>query len=178
MENINKIVPVSRSTCILTARLDTQSQLFFDRMRKCYFPPERNFLNAHLTLFHQLPDSGHTLHVLRCITHDTIKANVKAVKSIGYGIAYFIECQELQLVHQKLQQEFRGLLSAQDQQPLRPHVTIQNKVSPERARSLLLALAPDFEPFEIYITGLDLWHYLEGPWSHYQHYPFSAEKRL
>ena len=27
----------------------------FDRLRELHFPPERNYLSAHLTLFHKLP---------------------------------------------------------------------------------------------------------------------------
>ncbi|WP_208644854.1 2'-5' RNA ligase family protein [Mucilaginibacter kameinonensis] len=44
-----------KKTLILTLRLDEESQAFFDEMRKRHFPQERNFLKAHLTLFHQLP---------------------------------------------------------------------------------------------------------------------------
>ena len=39
---------------ILTLVLDAASQAFFDRLRRQHFPPERNVLDAHLTLFHAL----------------------------------------------------------------------------------------------------------------------------
>jgi hypothetical protein len=40
---------------ILTLRMDERSQERFDRLRETHFPPERNYLRAHLTLFHKLP---------------------------------------------------------------------------------------------------------------------------
>jgi hypothetical protein len=40
---------------ILTLKMDERSQERFDRLRERHFPPERNYLNAHLTLFHKLP---------------------------------------------------------------------------------------------------------------------------
>ena len=41
---------------IVTALLDEVAQERFDRLRREHFPPERNQLDAHLTLFHRLPD--------------------------------------------------------------------------------------------------------------------------
>ena len=40
---------------ILTLRFDERSSAFFDEQRRRYFPPARNFIPAHLTLFHHLP---------------------------------------------------------------------------------------------------------------------------
>lgn len=39
---------------ILTAELDADSFDWLDRLRRDHFPPERNLLRAHLTLFHRL----------------------------------------------------------------------------------------------------------------------------
>lgn len=43
-------------TCILTLRMDEASQEMFERLRQRYFPPERNLIGAHLTMFHRLPE--------------------------------------------------------------------------------------------------------------------------
>ena len=40
---------------ILTLQLDERSFAFFGAQRRRYFPLERNFIPAHLTLFHALP---------------------------------------------------------------------------------------------------------------------------
>ncbi len=45
-----------------------------------------------------------------------------------------------------------------------PHVTIQNKVTPEQARLLLTTLSATFTPFSIDALGVDLWYYRDGPW--------------
>ena len=40
---------------ILTLALDADSAAFFEGERRRHFPPERNIIPAHLTLFHHLP---------------------------------------------------------------------------------------------------------------------------
>jgi DNA polymerase-4 len=42
------------TTYILTAEMDGESFAWLDSLRGEHFPPERNFLSAHLTLFHRL----------------------------------------------------------------------------------------------------------------------------
>lgn len=42
------------STYILTAELDAENFFWLDDLRRKHFPPERNLLCAHLTMFHQL----------------------------------------------------------------------------------------------------------------------------
>lgn len=161
------------NTCILTARLDEVSQNFFNEMRDQYFPKERNLLKAHLTLFHKLPDTLSNQKILQSIKENVFKVNVTSLKSIGNGVAYFIESDELNKLHAYLQKAFDSQLILQDKQGFRPHITIQNKVTAEEARELLKHLKPTFQPFQISLEGLDLWQYLNGPWQHYQYYPFA-----
>lgn len=40
---------------ILTLWLDDDAARHFNELRQRYFPRERNYLDAHLTLFHALP---------------------------------------------------------------------------------------------------------------------------
>jgi len=159
-------------TCILTARLDEKSQAFFDEMRTRYFPVERNLLAAHLTLFHKLPDTAQTEKILTGLDQQTFLSPVVSLQHIGHGVAYFIDSKELSNLHGYLKQQFLPELCAQDLQGIRPHITIQNKVKPEDARALLDTLHEGFEPFQITLLGLDLWHYLDGPWEHYKYFPF------
>jgi|SRR4051812_40380682 hypothetical protein len=42
------------TTYILTAEMDPESFAWLDRLRQQHFPPERNLLSAHLTMFHRL----------------------------------------------------------------------------------------------------------------------------
>lgn len=164
------------NTFILTARMDAANQLFFDKMRKRHFPKERNLLKAHLTLFHKLPDVPKIHQLLENLSHEPIGATVNNIKSIGNGVAYFVSSAALEELHNRLKISFGSQqLSLQDQQRLRPHITIQNKVKPEEAKALLQTLQTSFQPFEITIEGLDLWYYLDGPWRHARYFPFSKE---
>jgi hypothetical protein len=43
---------------ILTLWMEEQAQKYFNQMRKIYFPAQRNYLDAHLTLFHNLLDKS------------------------------------------------------------------------------------------------------------------------
>jgi hypothetical protein len=49
---------------ILTLQLDPTAQAHFEALRQQHFPPALNHIPAHLTLFHQLPDSDETLALL------------------------------------------------------------------------------------------------------------------
>lgn len=159
-------------TLILTASIDNESQLFFDTLRSEHFPKERNFLKAHLTLFHKLPDLPETYHTLQTLKVSSFSAEVSEVKSIGNGVAYFITSATLDEIQLKLKHSFITHLSAQDEQKFSAHITIQNKVTAENARALLQSLQANFLPFQIKITGLDLWYYLDGPWQHAASFPF------
>jgi 2'-5' RNA ligase len=161
------------SPLILTLRLDEASHLFFDELRERHFPRERNFLKAHLTLFHKLPDTAATVGVIKSLTLAPFEMRVTGLINLGAGVAYRLESLELSLLHKALSTKFSDNLSAQDKQGFRGHITIQNKTSPVVAKALLTELANEFEPFTVYALGLDLWRYLGGPWAHKDYFPFT-----
>ena len=45
----------TRHPLVLTARVADKDIEPFDRLREAHFPPDRNVLGAHLTMFHRLP---------------------------------------------------------------------------------------------------------------------------
>ncbi|NML04556.1 2'-5' RNA ligase family protein [Sphingomonas sp. G-3-2-10] len=159
---------------IVTALFGRQDQAWFDALRREHFPPDRNFLAAHLTLFHHLPPSvaEELKHRLSQETRGirAPRARVTGLMSLGRGIAYRIEVPELDAVRERLTEAFAGLLMPQDAGRWRPHVTVQNKVSPSLAAAVMKALSRDFVPREVEIAGLASWHYRGGPWeSHSRH---------
>lgn len=156
---------------ILTLKLDAISQAFFDDLRRQYFPPERNFLNAHLTLFHQLPNDEHTRAYLRSFVFEPLEMTVIGLRHLGYGVAYLMESAPLLKLHQDLKKHFLPHLIRQDLQAFRPHITIQNKVTEEASKQLLALLNSSFIPFKVNALGMDLWTYLGGPWRHEESYP-------
>lgn len=143
-------------------------QLAFNNLRAAHYPPERNHLPAHITLFHQLPPSCHDEldRLLRRIAADTPPpaARLREIYSLGGGVAFRIDSPDLLAIRERIADHFTGMLTAQDQGTPRLHITIQNKVAPKEARALIVELAEDFQSRPLSITGLAAHHYLGGPW--------------
>ena len=143
-------------------------QRFFDMLRAAHFPPERNYLAAHITLFHQLPPSclGELDGLIRRIAADTPPpaARLRELYSLGKGVAYRIDSPGLLAIRARIADHFTGMLTAQDQGTPRLHITIQNKVTAPEACALLADLARDFVPRPLTIDGLAAHHYRGGPW--------------
>jgi 2'-5' RNA ligase len=153
---------------ILTLGMDELSQQRFDRLREEHFPKERNFIPAHLTLFHKLPGDREseivaTLEKL-CIRQEPFSLMATGLVFMGRGVGYRLESPKLPAVREELANEWWPWLGAQDRQGFRPHVTVQNKVLPEKARALHRRLEETFAPFEVGAQELLLWRYLGGPW--------------
>ena len=155
-----------RMTNVLTVRVDSKSQARFDHLRQLHFPPSRNLIAAHVTLFHTLPNEAWvTAQLLKSALELTaFSIGVTGVRSLGKGVAYTLASAPLQNLHRTLSQAFVHELTPQDRQRFQPHVVVQNKVTPAAAQILLRSLESDFVPWSIEALGLDLWHYLGGPW--------------
>ncbi len=166
-------------TNVLTLRLDADSQAHFEGLRRRYFPPERNQIPAHLTLFHALPDGPEIDEVLEREAEGlgTFPLAVTGVRSLGKGVAYKLASSVLGGLHTRLAAEFADHLTAQDRQRLQPHIVVQNKVTPAEARELLARLSAAFEPREVEACGFDLWRYLGGPWEHAATFSFPGAAR-
>src|SRR5690349_13522610 len=84
---------------ILTLQFDERSFAFFDDQRRRYFPPERNFIPAHLTLFHALPGEhaeGIQRDIEACISGATrFRLDVTGLRSLGRGVAYTLAASEI-----------------------------------------------------------------------------------
>ena len=163
---------------ILTLALDDAAQACFNALRRQHFPPKINHLAAHLTLFHHLPgaefDTVTAELRAQCRAQAPLPLSVTGLRSLGRGVAFMLENEELRALHRRLQTTFAPHLTPQDQQKLQPHITIQNKVDPAAARQLLNGLQAGFEPFEAVGTGLHLWAYRGGPWENLAEFPFGA----
>ena len=153
---------------IVTALLGRADQAAFDALRREHYPPERNVLPAHLTLFHHLPPSveEELKHRLTGATRGVRAPTAKAagLMSLGRGVAVKIESPGLATIRGELAEAFAGLMMPQDAGAWRPHITIQNKVAPSMARLLLGALGKKFHSREVEIAGLAAWYYRGGPW--------------
>lgn len=143
-------------------------QRHFDALRAAHYPPHRNHIAAHITLFYQLPPSAldELDRLARLIVADTASplAEVSDIYSLGGGTAFRVESGELMSIRARIADHFHGLLGAQDRGTPRLHITIQNKVQPAEARALVAELRQDFRPRPLEVTGLAAWHYRGGPW--------------
>jgi 2'-5' RNA ligase len=160
---------------ICTLLLDEESQARFDRLRAAHFPPERNFLAAHVTLFHALPgeDSDRLIaDVQDAADRAPFPVDVTGVRFLGRGVAYDLRSPALDGLRAQLADIWGPTLGAQDRSRFRPHVTVANKLPPESARSLHQRLQRDFVPATATATGLALWSYLDGPWALLHPAPF------
>ncbi len=155
------------SALIVTAELGAEDFAWLDGQRRRYFPPERNQLSAHLTMFHALPPSAEEEargELKRQAARAAPRAELAGLMNLGRGVAYRIVSDELEEVRRAIADHFHGLLTAQDGQGWRPHVTIMNKAEPRDTRALLTELQASFQPRPLKVAGLALHRYLGGPW--------------
>ena len=162
---------------IATLTIDPDQQRRFDELRRTHFPRARTVIGAHVTLFHALPGELQA-EVLAELRHAGTRAafdvEVTDVVSLGRGVAYRLQSRELADVHAHLRRRFADVLTAQDAQPFRPHITVQNKVDPATAKATLAELAAAFAPHPVRATGLALWRYVDGPWEPVADVAFAA----
>ncbi|MEO7814074.1 MAG: 2'-5' RNA ligase family protein [Sphingomicrobium sp.] len=160
---------------IVTAELEAADFAWLDAERRAHFPPERNQLAAHLTMFHALLPSAEeeVRGQLKMLAQASPpQATLIGLINLGGGVAYRVHSDGLAEIRAQIADHFVGSLTAQDGQGWRPHVTIQNKVQPAQAKALFYQLSRDFRPRPLTIHGLALHRYLGGPWEALGRYPF------
>ncbi len=153
---------------ILTVKLDADSFGFFDALRQKHFPPERNFLAAHITLFHRLP--GEKFSRIEddlqrvCAEYEAFELRFPTLRFLGKGTAAEVESAELVQLRATLAALWDERLNNQDRQKFKPHITIQNKVAADEARQLFETMRASWQNEVAVAVGLQLWRYLGGPW--------------
>jgi hypothetical protein len=161
---------------IVTAEMEPADFRWLDALRREHYPPDRNILPAHLTLFHALPPSAEeeARRILSLIAGEFPRpaATVPGLMKLGGGTAFRIVSPQLDSIRGAIADHFHGALSAQDSQGWAPHVTIQNKASSSEARALFEKLERGFRPRPLGIRGLALNRYLDGPWERIATYSF------
>jgi hypothetical protein len=148
-----------------------------DGLRRAHFPPERNLLRAHITLFHHLPPAR--LAELVRLMRDACRtpappARLSDVMLLGRGVAFRVESPGLLAIRDGIADAFAHDLIPQDQGRPRLHITVQNKVEPAVAKALHAELSASFRPRSLAIAGLAAWHYRGGPWELAQQVKFRS----
>ena len=162
---------------IVTALLPDDLHGWATRLRDAHFPADRNYLEAHVTLFHALPPSCES-EVRQCLAQmakedPPVPGRLFAgVMKLGKGTALKLESQAMIALWGELRDRFHGMLTPQDEHKPRLHVTVQNKVSLEEAKALQAELGPQVSARDFTFKGLGLYAYKGGPWDHLASYSF------
>lgn len=160
---------------ILTAEIAAVDLAWLETLRRAHYPPERNRVRAHLTMFHALPPSAESevrRRVAMLANGPPPKARIDGLMNLGGGVAFRIVSPDLDRIRDEIAQDLHGLLGAQDVGGWRPHVTIQNKVAPKVARSLISTLERGIARRPLAISGLGLHRYAGGSWEEVASHPF------
>lgn len=160
---------------IVSALFGADDFAWLNGLRQAHFPPERNQLGAHLTLFHHLPPSLEPelkQRLINATRRSPPPATAEGMMNLGRGVAIRIRSPELSDIRSELADAFSDMLIPQDAGGWRAHVTIQNKAHPAEARALLSLMEKDFRPRPVRIAGLAAWWYRGGPWELIARYAF------
>ncbi len=151
---------------LLTLQLTEPAQSVFQALRTRHFPAPRNLVPAHVSLFHALPGAGRAeiVRALHALQASPPAILVEPPRALGRGVAFPLASPALLALRARLAESWSAWLTRQDRERFRPHVTVQNKVTPELARETLERLQQGFVPWPTEGTALLLWRYLGGPW--------------
>lgn len=164
---------------ILTAELPCDLHRWANDLRRAHFPPERNYLEAHVTLVHALPPQieDELRALLARVAGETPPppARLDGVMNLGRGTALRLASPALLDLRDLIAERFHGMLSAQDGHSPRLHVTIQNKVTPQEAKALQAELTGTVVARLFAFTGLELHRYRGGPWERVRRFAFRGK---
>ena len=166
---------------IVTALIGEPDFTMLDALRRQHFPPERNHLRAHLTMFHHLPPS--CADELKQLLKDEARGNnpvarLSGLINLGGGVAFRVESPDLEDIRARIAERFAPMLMPQDRNAWRAHVTVQNKVKAPEARALLDQLSGDFQPRALNVSGLAAWYYRGGTWEPIAAYAFKTGQTI
>lgn len=160
--------PRSRPPFIVTAELPGDVLAWADGLRRTHFPPERNWLQAHVTLFHSFAPSlrEDLLGFLPRLAGEFAppEAELTGLMDLGGGTALAIRSPGMLAVRGLIADHFHDMLTRQDQGGKKLHITVQNKVARAAATALQAELGPQLTPRRFAFTGLGLHLYMNPHW--------------
>lgn len=156
-----------RAPLLVTAELPAEVFAWAEGLRRAHYPPQRNRMGAHVTLFHALPPSAEPelRRLLGALARRAApEAEIAGLMDLGRGTAFAVESAAMLGIHAELAERLHGLVQQQDARPLRLHVTVQNKVPRAAALALQAALAEAPRPQRFRFRGLALSHWRDELW--------------
>lgn len=164
---------------IVTAELPSEIFAWANALRRRHYPPERNHLDAHVTLFHNFAPSlrEELARLLPDVAAEFAppRARIIGLMDLGRGTAIAIRSAGMLAVREYIADRFHGALTSQDQYEPRLHITIQNKVTYREANELQRELSASLVERDFAFTGLALHIYRGGPWEAVGRWPFRGK---
>ncbi|MDL5158527.1 2'-5' RNA ligase family protein [Actinomycetospora termitidis] len=162
---------------IVSAVLAPDAQADLDAQRRRWFPADRLHVGAHITLFHALP--GERIDEVAALLGELVERPGPALHvgepfKLGRGVGLRLQSSALEGLRGAIARRFEADLTDQDARRWRPHVTIQNKVTPDEARRTLETVRETHVPYDTHVEALALWHYRGGPWEAAGEYRFGG----
>jgi hypothetical protein len=159
---------INRTAHIVLAVLPDALQARLDALRRMHYPPDRNRVPAHCTLFHAIPGmvAAELADLLAALTAAAPppRARIDGVLDLDRGTALGVFSPELVGLRETIADHFHGLLTGGDAVPPRLHVTIQNKVDRPTARALQRTLAASWRAADTTIAALAVHRVVDGAW--------------
>jgi hypothetical protein len=175
--NINELpVPF-----IVTAVLPPDILAWADGLRRQHYPPDRNRLVAHVTLFHSFAPS--LRDELRGVLAEMAgefsapSASINDTLDLGSGTALAVKSSGMDQIRALIAEHFHGALTAKDLHEPRLHITIQNKVIRRLAIALQQELAISLRARDFAFRGLALHIYRTTHWDTVGEWPFRGKSR-
>jgi len=182
----NTSIPDEEQLYVLTFLTSAHHHATMTQLRKEYFPPRINKLDAHLTLFHALPGSKLTSTILPSLSSIASKTSPFSIladkpfrlkSGIAIGVSKSQGSEDAKVVHRQLQAQWKEFLSQQDAGGFRAHYTIMNKVDDEEfIGKAFQEVVEKFKGNEGMVNGLSLYRYDRGYWKHIEDFKFSGSK--
>lgn len=166
---------------IVTGELPADIFSWANSLRVEHFPPERNHLKAHVTLFHSFAPSlrDELPRFLAQVAGEFAapSAETSGLMDLGEGTAIAIRSLGMLAIRQVIAEHFWDMLTRQDQGGKRLHITIQNKVTAPAAKALQAKLGPALDPRPFAFTGLGLHLYRNPFWESAGQWSFRGKTR-
>lgn len=185
-EHVPRTAAHGEDVYILTFNTSEQLHKDMTALRNKYFPPKLNRLEAHLTLFHALPQSKLEDSIQPVLEQTAASQNgfdisaatpFKLRRGIAIGVPKGSGGDTARAIHASLQSQWRDFLSDQDAAGFAAHYTIMNKVDREEDVNKAFAeVKKDWQPCHGSVKGLSLWRYNQSRWEWTRDYTFVASK--
>jgi hypothetical protein len=164
---------------LIVAELPRDVFAWADALRRLHYPPERNRLGAHVTLFHGLPPSAQvavTGLLAELSRLPPPAAAISGLMDLGRGTAFAVASPAMEALHAQMAERLKGLIQQKDAYPLRLHITVQNKVPETDARALQAELSRLPEQRSFRFRGFGLYGWNGDLWEQTRVFPFRGAK--